>query len=111
MVTKHSEHPCKECKEKLPTFMDLLKHVAKHHCKEQDTEQVENNFIQDQGDHKEVETKEVKSYFVFQSEAQKNHVEDDEVLKGLEDNKEEDKKGSSLVFSESMLDEFLEDNN
>ena len=31
MLTKHEEHQCKECQEKLPTFMDLLKHVTKLH--------------------------------------------------------------------------------
>ena len=34
MITKHEEHPCKECDMKLTTFMDLLQHVAKHHLKE-----------------------------------------------------------------------------
>ena len=31
MVTKHASHQCKECNEKLPNFMQLLKHIAKHH--------------------------------------------------------------------------------
>ena len=31
MITKHSEHECKDCKKKLPNFMALLKHVAEHH--------------------------------------------------------------------------------
>ena len=65
MITTHQEHPCKECKEKLPTFMELLKHVAKHHCKEQDKEEAEDDIIEKTGDHVEVENKEVKSDFVF----------------------------------------------
>ena len=31
MLTKHDVHQCKECMEKLPNFMQLLKHIAKHH--------------------------------------------------------------------------------
>ena len=34
MITKHQDHVCKECKKKLPSFMDLLKHVSTHHVKE-----------------------------------------------------------------------------
>ena len=33
MLTKHEHHLCKECHESLPNFMQLLKHVAKHHTK------------------------------------------------------------------------------
>ena len=65
MITTHQEHPCKDCKEKLSTFMQLLKHVAKHHCKEQDKEEAEDDIIEKKGDHGEVEDKEVKSDFVF----------------------------------------------
>ena len=35
IITKHEVHQCKECDEKLPTFMNLLKHVAKNHYKDQ----------------------------------------------------------------------------
>ena len=45
MITKDSEHYCKDCKEKLPTFMALLKHLSEHHK----SEQVEVNKIKDQG--------------------------------------------------------------
>ena len=31
MVTNHDNHTCKEWFENLPTFIVLLKHVAKHH--------------------------------------------------------------------------------
>ena len=35
MLTKHDQHQCKECEEKLPNFMQLMKHFAKHHTKNQ----------------------------------------------------------------------------
>ena len=35
MLSKHEEHQCKECHLKLSTFMELLKHIANEHCKEQ----------------------------------------------------------------------------
>ena len=35
MVANHAQHKCKECQEELPSFMELLKHVAKQHFKEQ----------------------------------------------------------------------------
>ena len=38
-LSTHGDHICNECKEKLPTFMELLKHVAKHHYKEGETEE------------------------------------------------------------------------
>ena len=34
MVTHHENHECKVCEEESSTFMELLKHVAKHHSKE-----------------------------------------------------------------------------
>ena len=34
ILTKHQNNVCKECKEKFQTFMELLKHVAKHHSSE-----------------------------------------------------------------------------
>ena len=40
MLTKHEGHECKECKEKLPSFMKLLKHVADYHYKDEEHEQV-----------------------------------------------------------------------
>ena len=39
MLSTHGDHTCNECKEKLTTFMELLKHVAKHHYKEGETEE------------------------------------------------------------------------
>ena len=34
-LTKHDHHQCKECKQKLPNFMQLLKHIAEHHNDEE----------------------------------------------------------------------------
>ena len=31
IITKHKDHVCKECKETFNSFMELLKHIAKHH--------------------------------------------------------------------------------
>ena len=45
VITKHAEHNCKDCKEKLPTFMALLKHVAEHHSEQP----VEIKEVKDQG--------------------------------------------------------------
>ena len=36
MTSNHGDHKCNDCKEKVPTFMELLKHVAKNHYKEGD---------------------------------------------------------------------------
>ena len=36
MTSDHGDHNCNDCKEKLPTSMELLKHVAKNHYKEGD---------------------------------------------------------------------------
>ena len=34
MVTNHQNHKCNECEEELSTFIELLKHVAKHYEKD-----------------------------------------------------------------------------
>ena len=34
MIAKHEEHQCKDCHVNLSSFMELMKHIAKHHCKE-----------------------------------------------------------------------------
>ena len=31
MLANHEDHICRECKEKVPTFMKLLKHIPKNH--------------------------------------------------------------------------------
>ena len=43
MLTKHEHHQCKECHENLPNFIQLLKHVAKHLKKEDDTKYEEDS--------------------------------------------------------------------
>ena len=43
MITKHQDHVCKECNKNLPSFMDLLKHVAKEHAKERSGEKSNEN--------------------------------------------------------------------
>ena len=35
MITTHKDNICKECQKDMPNFKDLLKHIAKHHGKEQ----------------------------------------------------------------------------
>ena len=40
MVTRHENHKCKECKEELTTFMELLKHIAKHHSKKENVKEI-----------------------------------------------------------------------
>ena len=35
ITIKHEQHPCKEFRENLPTFTELLKHIAKNHCEEE----------------------------------------------------------------------------
>ena len=68
MLSTHGDHTCNECKEKLTTFMELLKHVAKHHYKEGETEEkmsegeafgnIEDLNLIKNSDHKEKVTKE-----------------------------------------------------
>ena len=47
MITKHESHKCKECKEELSTFMELLRHVAKHRSKEKEEEEITNPVEKD----------------------------------------------------------------
>ena len=77
MVTKHEEHQCKECKEKLPTFMELLKHIAKQHSPDQceEKESVEETGIKD----------------LNEKDTEKEFVENDK----------------DILLSESMLDDVL----
>ena len=84
MLTKHES---KECKEKLPSFMKLLKHVADYHYTDQE--------------HKDEDEQKLN--------AEKYQLFDDVLLKDLEDNKEYEK-DSTFVFQESMLDEFVDKN-
>ena len=45
MITKHTKHQCKNFQEKVSTFIELLKHVPKHHFEEQDDVQEEGKKI------------------------------------------------------------------
>ena len=54
MVTTHAEHQCKECQEKCSSFMELLKHISKQHCKEKDGSLCEDDEI---GNKKDTEEK------------------------------------------------------
>ena len=65
MITKHTEHQCKACQEKLPTFIELLKHVSKHHFEEQDEVQEEEEEIHRESDYKELKENVKRSVFVF----------------------------------------------
>ena len=100
MITNHSHHKCKECHQNMPSFMELLKHVAKHHCKEQNDKNDE-KFKDDVSVQSENKDKEPKL----------NHEEDalvdDILLKYLEE-KEEYQKDLSFEFRESMLDDYLD---
>ena len=87
MLTKHESHKCKECKEKLPSFMKLPKHVADFHYTDQE--------------HKDEDEQKVI--------ADKDQLFDYMLLKDLEDNKEYEK-DSTFVFQESMMDEFVDKN-
>ena len=51
MIAKHKKHQCKECRLNLSTFMELMKHIAKHHCKDQ-TEEEEFNQQTEKQDYK-----------------------------------------------------------
>ena len=100
MITNHSHHECKECHQNMPSVMELLKHVAKHHCKEQNDKNDEKfkDDVSVQSENKDEEPKQ-------------NHEEDalldDLLLKDIEE-KEEYQKDSSFDFRESMLDEYLD---
>ena len=40
MITKHEDNNCKECKTKLPRFIELLKHIAKNQSEENMKEEI-----------------------------------------------------------------------
>ena len=87
IITKHDVHQCKECDEKLPTFMNLLKHIAKNHYEDQS--EGEKRHSEDDAILDEVEA-------AFKINKQGDHRKD------IEEDRD-----SSFVFKESMLDEFL----
>ena len=85
IITNHENHQCKECQEKLPTFMELLKHVAKHHCKEK-VDMHESNCVEDAFEKPE------ESLFNKQK---------DNVKEGKKE------KVKVFVFGESILNDFM----
>ena len=48
-IAKHEDHICQECKDTLPSFIELMKHVAKHHCKNMQ-EEVKEAQVKEQGE-------------------------------------------------------------
>ena len=90
---------CKECKEKFPSPMELLKHVAKHHINESN----EAKDLKDQGE---------EAIHIEENQDKVDIKDSDEVkiikrTKNIEtmDNQERNK---SFVFSESQFfDKFL----
>ena len=79
ILNNNEEHLCKECEANVPTFVKLLKHVPKHRYKDN----------------------------VEDSNLSSDEVLDIILLKDLEE-KYEFKKYSNFVFTESMLNEFLD---
>ena len=67
MITKHESHKCKECKEELFTFMELLQHVAKDHSKDKEEKEIKYPGEKDvENKHTQNENKVIKeSVFVF----------------------------------------------
>ena len=63
MVTTHEEHQCKECQEKCSTFIELLKHISKQHCKEKDEIQCKEDDISNKKSDEKEEDKD--SSFIF----------------------------------------------
>ena len=90
--TKHIEQKCKVCNEEFKTSKELITHVANKHATQEEAWSVKFQSTPKSDKEKEREADELL---------------DNMLLKDLEDN-EEYKKGSSFVFRESMLDEFLD---
>ena len=84
MLTNHEDHQCKECKDKLPTFMELLRHVAKHHC------------IDEGDNHKQAHDEDA---FLKPEESKVNKQK--YIVEG------EKEKVAGFVFGESILNELL----
>ena len=76
MITNHSHHTCKECKESLPSVMELLKHISKHHSKEQ-SDTNDKSFKEDLSIQKENEEEDP------QQSSEEDALVDDLLLKGM----------------------------
>ena len=100
MLTKHTDHSCKECEKKFQSLMELLKHVAKHHVNEngevKDIKDKGEEVVQNEEDQEKDEIKD--------SNEGKSGIKSTENEEKI-DNEEKDK---SFVFSESQFfNEFL----
>ena len=88
MITNHSHHTCEECKESLPSVMELLKHVSKHYSKERSDKNEEDPSILKENKYEDTQQSSGKYAFV-----------DDLLLKYIEGGYEKYKKDSSFDFS------------
>ena len=86
MLTKHTDHQCKQCQEKLPAFKHLLKHVGKDHYKDQSEPQ------------ETICEEHPKDDAILNND----YLKEEKSTKGFEVEKE-----YSVVFDKSMLKEFL----
>ena len=68
MLTKHSDHRCKECEKTFQSTMELLKHVVKHHVNEKgDVKEMKDQgeeVAQNEGDQEKVEIKDSNEFEV-----------------------------------------------
>ena len=112
MILKHEDHQCKTCETKLPTSIELLKHIATHHIpttgdKESINDKEEEKVHIAKEHNEQEESWDIKFQSTPKSTKEEDELFDDLLLEGLEE-KEESKKDSSFVFRESMLEEFLD---
>ena len=68
MLTKPSDHSCKECEKTFQSTMELLKHVANHHVNEKgDVKEMKDQgeeVAQNEGDQEKVEIKDSNEFEV-----------------------------------------------
>ena len=99
MLTKHKDLICRECKEKFPSPMELLKHVAKHHINESNKA-------------KDLKDKGEEAIHIEENQDKVDMKDSDEVkiikrTKKIETTDKEER-NKSFVFSESQFfDKFL----
>ena len=96
-ITKHENHVCKVCKDKFMSFMELLKHVAKHHSQGKDQEM---KLQGEENTENEAEKEDVQKD-KYQC---KESIEEEEVKDTEKENVEKD---IGMALSESMLDDIL----
>ena len=99
LTTKHSEHQCKDCQEKLPTFMHLLIHITQHHYKNQsETEEGQDKEHQEADAIQNYEDKNLKQkrslVLFFMSQCWMNSCKEKKNVMGKE--RHEGKSGRSL---------------